>query len=702
MSDTLVREREADAASRSGSATRSELDAGRHRFVIASVVATVCTAVPFIWILWSSWGPANLTRPSVYQDNFYDLQARAMFHGHLSLANGSLGIEGFVHDGRTYTYFGLFPSIIRMPILLVTSSLDGRLTASSMLLAWLVSGLFTCLLFWRVRMLVRGDAVMGVAEATAFGALMATVMGGTVWMLLGATPFVFNEDITWSICLTLGSIFGLLGVIERPTWGRVLFSGVFILCANLDRATTGWACVVGAGLIAVWFALGLGGSENRRWTLPVLAAGVIPLVVGCVVNYSKFGVVFGVSNQEQVWTHVNAYRRKFLAANHDAEEGLIFVPTNVLAYLRLDGLRFTSVFPFVTLPAAPPTALGGVLFDRLYRTASLPSSSPLLFLLSIWGLVTAFRPRSIGKVARTRLLLLASGSAGAALLLWGYIAPRYLGDFVPFLALAGAVAMADIWRRLEGRGRGVRAGALGVVALLAVFSIVANIGMAVVPNEEWDQTQTLNFVEAQNTISNITGHTLSANVVRGNALPTWGPAGQLYVIGDCDGLYISNGENYSTVPSEQYVRTTWMTVQRGHGFVHSFRVTVADPVVGGTESIPLVTSGRSTITLNAAPVAGGRGVRLYFDLTGQGAPIRGVSIGAGPGSSPTVAVTTDPFKHQMQVTVDGVNALSRTFPGGAPITTHVTAPAADGTPVVKVVDTTASSPEPTLCQSLIH
>ena len=112
---------------------------------------------------------------------------------------------------------------------------------------------------------------------------------------------------------------------------------------------------------------------------------MIPLAVGCVVNYSKFGVLFGVSNFDQVWTHVNAYRRKFLAANHNSEYGTIFVPTNLLAYFRPDGLRLTSVFPFITLPVGPPRALSGVLFDRLYRTASLPASTPLLFLLSCLG-----------------------------------------------------------------------------------------------------------------------------------------------------------------------------------------------------------------------------------------------------------------------------------------------------------------------------
>ncbi len=87
------------------------------------------------------------------------------------------------------------------------------------------------------------------------------------------------------------------------------------------------------------------------------AAGLIPLVVGCAVNYAKFGVPFGVSNFDQVFTQVNAYRRRFLASNHNAEFGVHFIPSTVLAYLRPDGLRFPSVFPFITLPGRP-THLG--------------------------------------------------------------------------------------------------------------------------------------------------------------------------------------------------------------------------------------------------------------------------------------------------------------------------------------------------------
>jgi hypothetical protein len=525
-------------------------------------------------------------------------------------------------------------------------------------------------------------------------------MGGTVWMLLAETPFVFNEDIAWSICLTVGSLFALLGVIERPSWGRVIASGLLITCANLDRSTTGWACVVGAALIAVWFLLGFGGPENRRWFGPVLAAGIVPLAIGCAVNYSKFGVLFGVSNLDQVWTHVNAYRRKFLAANHNAEEGTVFVPTNVLSYFRPNGLSVSSVFPYVTLPSSPPTGLNGVLFDRLYRTASLTASTPLLCLLSIWGFVTAFRPKAAGQVAKTRLLLLAAGSAGAALMLWGYISPRYLGDFVPFLVLASAVALADVFRRLEGRKRTLRLGAVAVITVLALFSIVANVGMAVVPtdNEEWDTSQVLNYVQAQKTLSDLTGHPLESRVVRGSSLPDWAPAGQLYVIGNCSGLYYSSGERYYTVPSQQYTRSTWMTVQLGHAFQHTFHLTVNSDESDGPQTVDLVDAGVNTVTASATPSSDPRLVVLRFAVSGGEGATKGFAFSVEAGSTHTVVVTTDTATHLLDVSVDGVLDLSSTMHDDEPIDI---APH-NGSGVMSVVDETASSPQPTLCESLIH
>ena len=83
-------------------------------------------------------------------------------------------------------------------------------------------------------------------------------MGGSVVVYLAATPFVFNEDFAWSVPLTVGSLFALLGVMERPSKGRVWASGVLIVLTNLNRTPTGYAVVIGAGLVALWFFFGRG------------------------------------------------------------------------------------------------------------------------------------------------------------------------------------------------------------------------------------------------------------------------------------------------------------------------------------------------------------------------------------------------------------------------------------------------------------
>ena len=163
---------------------------GLHRYVVAVGVAMAAVTVPYLWVLWDLWtGRVDALR-QLSPDNFYDLQGRALLAGHLWVPNGSLGIEAFVHGGRQYTYFGLFPSLLRLPVLAVTHAYDGRLTAPSMLLAWVVTGVVAPLLLWRVRVLVRGDAVVGWAEAAACGVSVAALTGGSVLVYLASEPKV--------------------------------------------------------------------------------------------------------------------------------------------------------------------------------------------------------------------------------------------------------------------------------------------------------------------------------------------------------------------------------------------------------------------------------------------------------------------------------------------------------------------------------
>lgn len=584
----------------------SPAELSMRRFKIACAVGAAVVLPIYLWAMWAPWsGSVNVLRAVPYS-YFYDLQARALFHGHLYLPDGKMGIEAFVHNGRDYTYFGLFPSIIRMPILLVTSRLDGQMTAPSILLAWLATAVICPITFWRLRILMRGSALMGRAEAAAYGVLMATILGGSVILYLGATPFVFSEDFAWSIPLTVASLFALLGVLERPSRGRVIASGVLILCASLNRSPPGWACSITALLIAGWFALGREGPERRRWVLPLVATGILPFLATCVVTYAKFGIPVGLPMADQVWAHVNYHRRYFLAVNGGKAFNFAFLPSTLAAYFQPFGVRLSGIFPFISPPGAPAPWLAGATLDQSYPTASFTDISPLLLVLSIWGVVTAFRPRGIGQVRLTRIILLGAAAGAGGVLLWGYISQRYLGDLMPFAIIACGIGLIDVCRRMESRTERAKGIFLGAITAAGVYCIAANLAITVFPVAQWTMSQSQRFISAENALSI---DSVGARVHHGSVLPYWAPAGTIFDVGHCAGLYLSTGNDMKDVPGQQIEHYTWLPVEQPVSDIRVVGFTFNRPVQDFTEPVTLMTYGKSRLVLEPA---GAGNVRLHL------------------------------------------------------------------------------------------
>jgi hypothetical protein len=702
MSDTatLIPEAAAEATRDAEETPRVDGDLhriGRRRFTIAVLIGIGLMAIPFLWALWDLWSSTLYPLRGVGNDAFYDLQARAMFHGRLSLPPGQLGIEGFVHDGRQYTYFGIFPSLLRMPVLLLTSRFDGDLTAPSLLLAWMTTALFSSLMLWRLRIVTRGRAALGRAEAASFGVLVATIMGGSVIVYLAATPFVFSEDFAWSIALTVGSLFALLGVMERPSTGRVLASGVLVLLASLSHAPTGYACVIGAVFVALWFGLGRGGASQRRWGWPMLAVALVGFGASCAVNYAKFGTPVGIPNADQVWTLVNAHQRYFLAVNGGNEFSVRFLPSTVTAYLQPFGIRFSSLFPFVSTPAAPARAVGAVL-DQTYPTASLPPTMPLLFLLACWGTVTAFRPRGLVPFRLTRIVLVAGAVGTAGVLLLGFISERYLADFMPFLITASGVGLIDVWRRLEGRSRRTRVGVLGILSAAAVYCVAVNTAIAAIPSDQFTEAQVQNFVSAQNSVSI---GSLADSVHHGSALPAWAPAGQLFMVGNCSGLYLASGISETDVPGDLIDHfNSWLPVDQDPAFTRQIWFTFNGPAKSFTTPVTLMTYGTSSLVLQPA----GPG---YFRVLVEhsGTSISWPSAASVPKPISVlhepfrIEVTTDPNLHQINITWYGDFFITHFIAGSGPPVVQTTPTTGGPLPEVTVVEKPVSS-SLSLCRSL--
>ncbi len=575
-------------------------NADLQRYRVTALTALAVGALPFLWVLWDLWiGYINVLRPAG-GGRIYDLQAEAIMHGHLWAPKGLIGIEAFVHDGRQYTYFGVWPSLLRIPVLLVDGRLQGELTAPSILLAWLVICFFSTVLIWRVRMVIRGPAPLGRAEATSLGVLLASITGGSIILFLGATPWVYNEDFMWSIALALGSLFALIGVLERPTRRRVMALGILILLTNLNRITTAWACVLAAVLVAAWFAFGRSTVEQRRWALPVLVTGLVPFIVSCGIDVAKFGTPVGIPLADQVWTSMNLHRRQFLAANGGRYYSLKFLPSTLTAYLQPVGLRFRTVFPFMTLPAAPAKTVGNVMLDSTYRTASATSTMPLLLIFTCIGAIGVFRRRVSTRLRGLRIPLIAMVLPPCIALVWGYIDPRFLGDFLPVLALGGILGMVQFWVYVEHRPRRVRRIAVGAVVVLGVFGMAANLGISVTPNAEFRENQLVSYVKFQKSVGDLIGHSVSADVVRGKTLPYWAPADELFVVGNCAALYYSTGQTYNTIPKQQLQHRTWLPVGEVPGDRHRVKITFAGPLSALGRGVPLVTVGRATVWVEPA------------------------------------------------------------------------------------------------------
>ena len=120
-------------------------------------------------------------------------------------------------------------------------------------------------------------------------------------------------------------------------------------------------------------------------------------------------------------------------------------------------------------------------------------------------------------------------------MIYGWIENRYIADFVPFLIIASAVGMVDVWRRLEHGRRMLRYILGALVAVLGLYGIAANVAMASTPQNTWSTQQRLRFVETQQSISDVTGHPLDSHVVRGRTLPNYAPADQLFVVNNLRG-----------------------------------------------------------------------------------------------------------------------------------------------------------------------
>lgn len=518
------------------------------RLTRACTFGAVAGFIPYLAVLWDfGVRPLRTMTANGINADFFDIQARALFHGNLDVPAGSLGIEAFVVDGRHYMYFPPFLAVLRMPILLITDRLDGKLTALSMILGWVVLAVALSTLISRIRANLRGDAPVGRLEATGFGLLMASITGGSALVFIASQPWVYHEVYIWSAALAVGTAASLIAAWDDPSWRRVVVTFGFVLATMLTRLPAGWALAFAVTATGMWFVISRRGRPDgavwRRAGWSLVGAGGLTLVIGSAINWAKFRHPYMFPIEDHVWSQFSAHRKIVLAFNNGRIDGPQFFWTNLVSYFRPDGMRFVPFFPFVTPPATPPTAVGDVLLDESFRTGSVPALMPLLFVLAVWGFVVALRRRGPLGVASLRIPLLGTLLMTGGVMVFGYIAQRYTSEFIPVLAVGSVIGFTDLARRLHGRTLLVRKAVLGGIAVLASYGMVANVAVGLVnERQSWRGDRLEQLIGIQHGISSITGNPLDRMVEQVGQLPADGAADELAIVGDCDALYVGTGE----------------------------------------------------------------------------------------------------------------------------------------------------------------
>jgi hypothetical protein len=569
--------------------------------------------------------------------NFYDIQARALLDGHLAVPDGSLGNEAFVVDGRDYLYNPPGPALLRLPVFLVTDDLDGRLTVLSMLAAWGVTLVVTSLLVWRVRHLLRGRVPLPWWEAVAYGGLLVAATCGSTLLFLGSIPWIFHEAYAWAIAMSLGALHALLGFLEAPSARRAAAAGGFTLGALLSRTTAGWACAAAALGVAAWMFRGRRWSEHRDLWWPIALAGLVPVALAATVNWAKFRHPYAFPIENQVFTSLSQDRRAALAATGGDGFSPEVILTTGPAYLRPDGIRFTSVFPFITLPAEPPAEYAGVVLERSYRTGSIVAFMPLLVGLTAYGIVTAVR--GAGRAALLRFPLLGAALIPVAVLFAAGITHRYTSEFVPLLVVGSAVGAVALVPRLIGLELPHRRAALAALGVAAGFGLAANLAVALSAQALANPGPVLaDHLGRQRTVSGWTGDPLEDRVTASVHLPATSEADEVRIVGDCQALYVGTGE-VGGPWSEVGVRGLTLSLEREGGLVERDRGEVAIADLTGHRSM--------VISIERD------GERYRPVLRGGGLDLVGPWFRPTPGTPVDLEIRADPDRDDYEVAVFG-------------------------------------------------
>jgi hypothetical protein len=441
-----------------------------------NLVLTTFVSLYAFWLAsGGTWNPDGIDKLGLGSEFFYWSQAESLLHGQLyAVTPRQWWIECFTRSGRCYGYFGIAPSILRIPaVLLFGNNFVGLVplfvAAGIGLGFWAAMDLVQLVL----KQYVERNPTVSVSFATRWLIVVGALLGPGSVLILLARGRVYEEAGVWCaafLCLTLNLVYRWSRSRSNSCLYGAILSGSM---ATLSRPSAIPAVVV-LGVAVVFIAWRSGGAKVR---LLGIGLSVVPAALFVVIFVRKFGSLSFPWHTYSPYLVMPPFRQTILSDN-GSTVGFRFVLTTLANYFRPDSLRLGFGAPWVTLKSVrasdliilPPVIRRQIWGDRVPSLTDV-MPGPLVFtciaLVNQAGLVIK---RKLSGVSLMPAFMLAAGIAGGIPLIMYYaVAGRYLGDLYGLMVVGTAFALPTILD-YSRRGRWLDRCILPAVALTAMAS----------------------------------------------------------------------------------------------------------------------------------------------------------------------------------------------------------------------------------------
>lgn len=443
---------------------------------------TAAGAVILVLLAWVvTDGDWNFFPAARNLEEYFDAQAQSLTHGRIDVPLKAIMHERFVRDGKYYGYFGITPALPRIVLNTILPGMYGHWSKLSMLLASLVSMAALFLLF---RILERLLSLSGILWTLLRLALTVALFLGSTNVFLSTESKFYQETIVWASALALVHAVFLLRYLIDTQWKWLALSCAAAFLSFNAKISSGSGPL--AALLLLDLALlipserwrhfwGVASQGARREVVAITLTLLLSAASWAGLNYWKFGMVF-TSQPLHLTPNPDPVRLRRIKGDPFSLNNF---PLTLSVYLNPANIQFTDHFPWafqVRLGPNVAASFPGSHFDAIEELASLPASMPALFLAAIAGTVLCFLPRH-DALRRFRIGLCGALASGFLILGWGYLTYRFLHDFLPWLALAAAIALAHVPRL---RPAWMKAGICALFVAGTAYSVWANLAFSAV------------------------------------------------------------------------------------------------------------------------------------------------------------------------------------------------------------------------------